>query len=654
MDLDQKALRQSLKQKAPNPQWLSESMGKLAIHPDLGKVKITGFLATVVSVEKQGDIYQVDAETLTLIEETESLDLSQIKEPLFRELAFLWSDRLIHLQTVKGQEGQLQDITSRLNQEIKKALLKLGIKKLYSHQVEAIEAYFKGESVVLLTPTGSGKSYCFFLPSFDICLSQHKTILLIYPLKALINDQYNKLLAFNEALSPEKRLWIAKCTGDVPKKERDKYWKGVKYPDIVLISPDVLHYQLAHSNSSYHRQWQQFLGKLALVVCDEAHSYISAFGIHLANLMRRLRLASENQGGNFQWMVSTATIGNPMEFAEKLTGVSSEELRLIDKSGAKTYERTLLILEPSNAPNFTVVNLMVELLAKGLKGLVFVNSRHTVKYLYSLLAERRKTAEVEMFYGSLWENKRRQLISSLDGGRLKALISTSALQAGIDLKSVDYVIIRGLDSLNDFWQRAGRCGRGNPGLIIFVPDGMDLIDDYYARHPEELIKNIEKIKLNPNYPPILAKHLLCAAKDTGIPSAKVTDYFGEKADVLAAELVKQKQINWSRNQILWTRDYHHSQVYLRGIMNQNVSLVNQQTGDVMEEIAENFAYREAHQEAIYHLSQNGEISHWRVESLDVVARTAVLIPLQEKNHFTRPKMNMKVLPKSLLEHRIVK
>ena len=225
------------------------------------------------------------------------------------------------------------------------------------------------------------------------------------------------------------------------------------------------------------------------LVCDESHTYISSFGIHFANVLRRLRLATQNSGNiidRINWVISTATISNPLELASQLTGLCAEQITLIEQSGAKSYDRTLLVLNPQNAPNFTCVNVISSLLNYDLKGLVFVNARHTSKQIFSLLSYHHGgyISSVDLFYGSLRSEQRKERLEKLSRGETKVLITTNCLEAGIDLPELDFVVLRGFSSLNSFWQRGGRCGRKSPGLIIFIPDVHNHIDYYYATQPE--------------------------------------------------------------------------------------------------------------------------------------------------------------------------
>ncbi|WP_013325661.1 DEAD/DEAH box helicase [Gloeothece verrucosa] len=653
--IDQAALRKALNATPPTyPEWLD--VGKLVYsnqHKCHGTV--IGFLDRIVNIQINGKTYQVQLNSLSAptIEITNTVDLSIIAHPTYRAIASEWSTDLSGVKIIPGNEADTSPIPDNLHPSTKRALLATGIQQFYSHQLSAWKQLTTGLSITLTTPTASGKTMAFTPYSFELALSQHKTTLLIYPLKALAADQYEKLIRLNEALPASQQLAIARCTGDIPLEVRKQYFCQGKCPDIILMSPDVLHYQLWNTSNPKMYNWQEFLNRLSLVVIDEAHSYIGSFGIHFANVTRRLRLACDNTGNptSLQWVISTATISNPLELASTLTGLPKKEITLIDRSGALTHEKTLLVLKPQAAPNFTAATMIRFLWGYGLSGLVFVNSRATAKSLFSHLRYQMGgyCSEIELFYGSLTAAKRTELIGKLSQKRIKILITTTALEAGVDLPSLDFVIIRGATSLNSLWQRAGRTGRSAPGLIVFIPDGSNHIDYYYSSNPDRLFAPVEKIKLQPNYPPVLANHLLCAATEGGIPSQNISNYFGETSAAISAELIKQQQLFWGPNQVLVKKGFPHKNVSLRGIIDETVNLIDSDTGEVFEEMALNFAHRECHTDAIYITSEEGETVIRRCEKLDSDLLRAILKKVDLPNNRTQPIVEFEILTQFQLD-----
>ncbi|CCQ64199.1 Helicase, C-terminal [Crocosphaera watsonii WH 0401] len=661
--LNQSAIREAVKQDIyPIPDWLE--VGKYAFSTEHQRnVKVNGFLGHIANCLVSGETVHIEIEKLSpsTIEVTE-FDISKISHLTYASVATEWQNEIKDIQIFPGDSAKSSTIPAEIHPSLKQALIQTGINEFYSHQLKAWNELNQGHSICITTPTASGKSNSFIPFSFHQALTKQRTSLFIYPLKALASDQYSKLIKLNQALPSQEQLFIAKCTGDVPLETRKNYFKGVKCPDIIVISPDVLHHLLYHTDKSQLVLLKDFLSRLNLIVCDESHTYISSFGIHFANLLRRLRLAAQNSGNSalrlrlglveeINWVISTATISNPLELASQLTGLSSNQITLINESGAKSHEKTLLVFNPQNSPNFASTNLISSLLNFDLKGLVFVNSRQTAKHIFSLLSYHHGgyISSVDLFYGSLRSEQRKERIEQLSNCETKILITTNCLEAGIDLPELDFVVLRGFSSLNSFWQRGGRCGRKSPGLIIFIPDSNNHIDYYYATQPQRLLSPVEKVKIQPNYPSILSRHLLCAAAEGGLNSDEVTQYFGDKSDLVTAELLKQKQLSWSLGKRLWKRGYPHKYVSLRGIQDETISLIDVKTSKILEEMSLYIAHKECHTGAIYLTASEGKTNVWRCKELDLKQNKAFLELENSSDKRTKPDVQLAIEPLSKLE-----
>ncbi len=656
--LDIAAIRSAASERLEIPSWLK--VGQYAYWTAQGcQVRVLDILAGTIRIEIQGKTQSIpltELEPLRIEPETTLIDLGSINHPTYRAIATDYALDLGAIKILEGNEAFLAPLPSNLHPDLRSALETCGIRQFYSHQLQARDVLSSRGSIAIVTPTASGKSMAFMPWAFQLALTQRQTTLLIYPLRALAADQEAKLKAINEALPPESRLTIARCTGDIPLQTRKQYFQsGRECPDIVIASPDVLHHQLYQTNSYKVGLWREFLARLSLVVADESHTYTSSFGIHFANVLRRLRLAILNSTENpapLSWVVATATIANPTELASTFTGLAEDRITLIDKSGAKTEERTFAIFKPSSASNFVTAELIQSLLRYGLKGLVFVNSRRSAKSIFSIVQMQMGGTMygVDLFYGSLTASSRSRLIDRLSNGSLQILITTSALEAGLDLPSLDFVALRGTSSINNLWQRAGRAGRSSPGLVILVPDANNHIDYYYGTSPERLFEKAEMVKLQPNYPAILARHLLCAAAEGGIHNSLVPDFFGTNSGYIAAELLKQEQLFWSRAGVLWKKGYPHRDVSLRGIGNDQIKLIDSGSGEMLEEMSLNLAHRECHTGAIYISSDDGATVAWECKQLLPQEKKAVLSRMSEDNLRTFPDVEIDVQPHKQLEN----
>ncbi|MGB7441924.1 MAG: DEAD/DEAH box helicase [Coleofasciculaceae cyanobacterium] len=571
--------------------------------------------------------------------------IAAIPQPKFREIARELRENLTAVEIMPAKAGELSAFPQNLPVSLKKALKKVGINHLYSHQLESVLQLREGKDVSIVTPAASGKTLCYNVAILEhLLFCPDRCALYIFPLKALANDQLRKLEYLVAALPASERLRVAQLTGDTPYNQRQQLF--VPYPPHILaVSPDLLHYQLEKVRRLPEWEpWREFLWRLRCVVIDEAHTYIGAFGAHFANLMRRLRRAVDSVGGNsnkIQFICSSATIGNPVEMAQRFSGRTQqpERLHLVETSGAESAEQTILSLTPSNAANRDACKIILSWLRHDLKGIVFCNSRAAVKNLIGLVqreAQRQGIGylanSVAAFYGSLKGDRRRRIIGQLESGSLKVILSTSALEAGIDLPELDCCLIRGYPgSIMSFRQRIGRAGRKNPGLIIFLPVAQNPLDYYYGNNPQQLLRGeVESAAFNPDYPTILSKHLECCCVESGLPILEVEHRFGSKGGTIASELLEQGKLRLSSSYTLWTSGYPHRGVNIRSNIQDSIELIDNKTGESFEEMSREIAYREVFTGALYTAFNNeGEtITYWCSE-LDLELRQAYLEPLDK-------------------------
>lgn len=563
-----------------------------------------------------------------------------------------------------ANQGKVYPIPSDLPPSLKIALANCGINQLYSHQREALTKLRAGYDLSLVTPTASGKTLCYNLAILEACLKQPQTTALyIFPLKALALDQMQKLHQLVRAI-PGGRVKIGLMTGDTPKPERTKLFIPFP-PNILAVSPDLLHHYLYNLRRPQEGEgWREFLRQLRYVVIDEAHSYLGAFGAHFANLMRRLRLAIDAVGGNsnqLQFICSSATIGNPQEMALRFNGRTHhpQRLHLIDNSGAGSAGRSLLCLTPSNAANVDAGKIIINWLQHDLSGIVFCNSRVAVKGLLGLIQRETQrqglgylASKVAVFYSSLTAERRHEIIAKLQSGQIKVIISTSSLEAGIDLPELDCCLLRGFPgSLMSFWQRVGRAGRSSHGLVIYLPLVQNPIDVYYAQHPQQLLSgSVESAAFNPDYPTILGKHLECGCVESSLNLRELHTRFGTVSGAVANSLLEQSKLYLSNNGRLWGRGYPHKEVNIRSTPNTQINLIDRYTGDILESMSLPLAQREVFPEAIYNLQdENGDLIAYRSVSLDEERGEAVLEYLEKNTDlYTEPASELDIQPISTL------
>lgn len=570
-----------------------------------------------------------------------SAEIEAICRPVFKNIAKEFLSDLVAINNTPPTPGKLYPLPEDLPIPLKKSLIIQNIRELYKHQIESLTALRKGLDICIFTPTASGKTLCYNLAILESCLQQPKTTALyIFPLKALALDQMQKLKKM-VSYFPKHSIKIGLITGDTSSADRKKIFIP-NPPNILGVSPDLLHYQLYKIRSKDGEGWRKFFRELRYVVIDESHTYTGAFGAHFANLIRRLKMVVDRAGGNsekLQFILSSATIGNPAEIAMRFSDRSHqpERLHLISKSGADSSGQTILFMEPSEFANPDACEIILSWLRHDLSGVVFSNSRSAVKKLLGIIkriAERKGESfladKIAIFYGSLEFDRRQDILQKLQTGVVKVILSTSALEAGIDLPELDCCLVRGYPgSLMSWKQRIGRVGRKNPGLVMFLPVIQNPLDNFYGNKPDLLLNGeVESAAFNPNYPTILGKHLECSCVESGIPLSEIIQRFGEVAGAIADSLLEQEKIYINNSNQLWGYGYPHRNVSIRGHAQNDVELININTGKSFEKMSISLAHKEVFPGAIY-FAQNydGDLIIYRSENLDLDKKQAILKPL---------------------------
>ena len=436
--------------------------------------------------------------------------------------------------------ARLVDVPCELHPDMLAALGRIGIERLYSHQAQALHAAWAGPTIVT-TGTASGKSLCFNLPTLDmLCRDSRARALYLYPTKALAQDQARALNAFGLT----KRVRPAIYDGDTPREARADIRRKA---NIVLTNPDMLHVGILPN----HAAWAELFANLAVVVVDEAHVYRGVFGSHVANVLRRLRRIAAAYGTEPRMLLTSATIANPVELAERLTGL--EDIALIDEDGSPTPGRRIAMWNPPltdealgtrRSALAEAAELLARLVREGARAICFMKSRKGVELLSRLVKQeleaggRPELAEqVAPYRAGYTPQQRRELEGRLTRGELRAVITTDALELGIDIGELDAAVVvtfpGTVASLRQMWGRAGRRGRG---LAVYVA-GEDALDQFFCRHPDEFLdRPVEAAILDHESPLIFAAHLLCAAHEGPLDHADA-EFFGPRLQANAELLV---------------------------------------------------------------------------------------------------------------------
>ncbi len=504
--------------------------------------------------------------------------------------------------------------------------------RLYEHQVQAIEEVRGGRDIVMTTPTASGKTLAFTLPVLERLIKEPgATALYLYPTKALANDQLRTLREIERATgfatSP------AVYDGDTPVHARP----GIRNRSrIILSNPYELHHVLP-----WHAKWHRFLSGLRMVVIDEAHRYRGVFGANVALLIRRLRRISRHHGSDPLFILSTATLANPEEFAEVLTGRSAT---LIERSGAPQGPRRFVLFNPRTGSGASMLSeakrVFLDCMDEGLQTLCFAPSRKTAELLAAWAREEFVDPErIATYRAGYLTEERREIERGLKEGRLKGVVTTNALELGIDVGGLDAVVIAGYPgSIAATWQQAGRAGRtGEPALAVLVANEGPL-DQYYMNHPQEFFgRPHEHASLDPSNPAVLAGHLLCAAAELPLSDLDLP-LFGRGYTSLLEPLVTHhllRETPWGH--IYSGQGRAADIVDLSGMDDERFTVIT--GGVLLETLDRGQAYREAHPGAI--LLHQGET--YQVTSMNLDTRCCTAEPI-EVDYLTQPIFSTSITP----------
>lgn len=543
--------------------------------------------------------------------------------------------------------ARLVELPAELHPEVLGALRKMGIEQLYSHQAQALRAATVGPTIVT-TGTASGKSMCFNLPTLHILCEQTRArALYLYPTKALAQDQARALGAFGLT----RRVRPAIYDGDTAREARRQIRKNA---NVVLTNPDMLHVGILPN----HAAWAELFANLAVVVIDEAHVYRGVFGSHVANVLRRLRRIAAAYGTDPVFMLTSATIANPIELAERLTGL--DDVQLIDDDGSPAPRRRIAMWNPpltdeALGTRRSALGEAAELLARlardGARTICFMKSRKGVEVLSRLVKDdlrgshpehpdgHRLAEQVEPYRAGYTPQQRRELEQRLVRGELRTVITTDALELGIDIGELDAAVVvtfpGTVASLRQMWGRAGRRGRG---LAVYIA-GEDALDQFFCRNPEDFLdRRVEAAILDHESPLIHRAHLLCAAHEGPLSRADA-EFLGPRweahAEVLQSEGALRHRTATIAGDTYVPGDpgsYPAAEVSLRSASPSSFAIVDVSSGELLGSTEAARAHSTVHEGAIY-LHQGRS---YEVRELDLEQRRALVSPFAG-DWYTQPR-----------------
>ena len=545
----------------------------------------------------------------------------------FRDLVSGWekSDRfpgdLVHARIFPARPPRFGDLDPPLDPTLAERLAGKGIERLYGHQARAIHSIRGGTHTVVVSGTASGKTLCYQVPIAERALEDRtSTALLIFPTKALAQDQLGSI----QALSLPQ-MTVSAYDGDLPREQRSRVRRRA---NVVLTNPDMLHYGILPN----HGLWKDFLSRLGHVVVDEMHYLRGMFGSHTANVIRRLRRLAAHYGADPTFVLTSATIGNPVDLAERLCGV---EVSLVDSDDSAAGERMVAIWNPplneeSSGRRSSIAettDLYVDLVRRGIHTIAFGRSRRATELIHVNAARRLGAAadRISPYRAGYTARDRRDIEARLFSGELVGISATNALELGVDIGGLDAALLCTFPgTISSFRQQAGRAGREQEMALVVLVAGEDALDQYFVHHPEELFgRTPEAAVVNPTNPNVMDYHLSCAAHELPL-GWRDRPLFGDDLWESGARLVGEGDLRLEDRRLLWTgrRSPAHGRS-IRSSDSRSFSIYDLGTRRVIGEVDWERAFSDAHEGAVYlHKGRTYLVEELDVAGLEVRARSA--------------------------------
>ena len=523
-----------------------------------------------------------------------------------------------------------------LEPELSEALLGMGASRLYAHQLEAYERVRLGENVVVATATASGKSLCYKVPAFQNTLGRaSRRAIFLYPTKALAQDQLAKIKAFGL-----RGVHPATYDGDTPHALRADIRRRT---NILLTNPDMLNIGIMPN----HEAWADFLRNLEIVAVDEAHVLRGVFGSHVAAVLRRLRRVAMLHGGDPRFVLTSATIANPQELAESLIGLP---FSLVDNDGASTGERRVVfrnppLLDKEKGERRSLLTegalVFANLVSQGVRTIAFAKSRKSAELIYRYAADRLGidgARRISPYRAGYTPRERREIEGRLFRGDLLGVVSTNALELGVDVGALDAVVCCGYPgSVASIWQQWGRAGRGkDPALAVYIA-GRDSLDQFLIENPPRVLgRRVEAARVTMENPYILGPHLLAAAHEAPL-DADDEAFFGPAYRSVAKTMMEARLLASSGGRLVYVGgDNPARNISLRSASSETV-LIADSDGELIGTAEATRAPSELHPGATYLHRGNA----YEVESLDFRLHRAVAHRVPNR-YYTKPRVETDV------------
>ena len=529
-----------------------------------------------------------------------------------------------HIPASRPVYGRLPSLHS----DILNAMKQLEMDRLYSHQTEALEHLMRGENVLVATPTASGKSLIYNLAVFEkILQNKEARALYLFPLKALEQDQLKNLGIWIEAIRGFN-ISAEIYDGDTTPYRRKKI--RTHMPHILFSNPDMLHRGIL----AYHHNWEKLLKNLSYIILDEVHTYRGIFGSHLNQVIRRLKRLCRKYGSSPQFVLLSATVSNPADFGKSLI---EESLQVVETSGTPRAGQHFLFLNPAASPNFSSARLFADCVSKGFQTIVFTQSRKVTELIHVWVSRLSPALKkrISSYRAGFLPGERRQIEQRLARGDLLGVISTSALEMGIDIGNLDICLLVGYPgTIINTWQRGGRVGRSGRESMIVLMAKPDALDQFFIKHPEDLFeRSFEAAVLDPHNPYVVDAHLPCAAAEEPITLAD-QHYWSEDLTGHLETLERQGALcRTAEGEPAWMSSRNNPQRFVNiRSTGETYTIFEQETGQAIGTVDGNRAFKECHPGAVYlHRARQYVVDRLILDKNDIIVHASDL------KYFTRVK-----------------
>ncbi len=556
---------------------------------------------------------------------------AQAQTPLFELLTPGRFPQVAAQTVLPARPGRAVPLPAGLHLRLVDALAAQGIRQLWTHQAECWAAVERGEHFIVTTGTASGKSLCFNLPVLDHLLrNPHARAIYLYPTKALAQDQLRRI-----RLLTGRQVEVATYDGDTPSAARTLARQKAR---VLLTNPDMLHLSLL----PWHERWDDFFLNLSYVVIDEAHTYRGVFGSNVANVLRRLRRVASFYGAEPRFILASATIRNAAEHACQLTGL---EVTHIHGDGAPVGRRQIIFWQPPlveeelnlrRSTTSEAAELLAELVRHHVRSICFTKSRRQAEVIYQQTSELLEESapalakRISPYRAGYTPEQRRTVEKSLFSGELLGVVSTSALELGIDIGALDAAITVGYPgTVASLWQQWGRAGRGKgESLGIFVA-GNDALEQFFVRHPDLLLsREVEAATMDFANPFLHLDHLAAAAYEAPLVRED-EEFFGpglaeSLEQAVEKGLLRRRHDTW----FLTGSGFPAAKIGLRSTRGEQYTIVEEDTGDIVGTEGAETAFSALHPGAVYlHMGDS-----YLVSRLDLEQHLALVRPFWDSYH----------------------